>query len=86
VHGLNLQLGEDRYVELLAVEHHHDVEQRVAADVALGMHRVDEALKRQLLVSKGIQHGLADSIEERGETLGPVHRRAEHEGIDEKSD
>ena len=54
---LDPQAGQLRYLVAQVLQHHHRLEQRVAAGVPDRLHLVDHPLERHLLVGEGIQDG-----------------------------
>jgi hypothetical protein len=80
--GLRSLAGQARCVEHLK----RDLEQRVAAQVPLGVQFLDEDLERKVLVRVGLgQHG-ADAVDEFPERGLSGQIRPEHEGVDEEPD
>ena len=56
----HLNLGLDH---LLLLQREHHLDQRIAAQLALGLQLLDELLERQILVGEGLKRGAPDAAE-----------------------
>ncbi len=69
---------------VLVVVHH--LEQRAAAQVALGLQRFHQLLERQVLMGLGLQGMTLDLLQQRGNGGLRIHLGLEHLGVDEEAD
>ncbi len=70
----------------LVLEHEHDLEQRVAAHVALGLDLLDELLERELVVGIGAEGDLAHAAQQLAEARPAPHVGAQDQGVGEEAD
>ena len=64
----------------------HDLEERTAAEVPLGLELLDELLEGEVLVGVGLQRRLAHAPEKAAHAGVPRQVGAEDEGVDEEAD
>ena len=69
---------------VLQGEHH--LEERRAAQVALGLELLDQLLEGQVLVGVGAERGLAHAAQQLAEGGVAVEAGAQHERVDEEAD
>ncbi|GAA2966721.1 hypothetical protein GCM10010483_07520 [Actinokineospora diospyrosa] len=83
LHG---EAGELREALRRVLQHHQDVEQRVAARVARRADGLDQPVERHLVVAERVEGGAVDHAQELDERGPLVHSGAEHHGVDEEPD
>ena len=82
--GKVLQLDARHLLGTLQRQRH--LEERRAAEIAVGPQLVDQAFKGQVLVGIGAQRRFSDALQQLTEARIASAIRAEHQGIDEEAD
>ena len=73
-------------LELPALHIAHHLKQRVIRRTARRLQRVDQMVKRQVLMGLALDHGIAHLLEQVGNSHLPVQLTAQHLGVEEGTD